>query len=81
MYLVFTRMPGESYRRRLRLLMMCVCVTSFERNYLPCVLIRTVSSRGKKCWTSQRGKRGGGGGGGGGGGRRCGDYSTTMHYV
>ena len=25
MYHVFTRMPGESYRRRLRSLMLCLC--------------------------------------------------------
>ena len=25
MYLVFTRMPGESYRRRLRSLLLCLC--------------------------------------------------------
>ena len=25
MYLVFTRMPGESYRRRLRSLLLCIC--------------------------------------------------------
>ena len=25
MYLVFTRMPGESYRRRLRCLLLCLC--------------------------------------------------------
>ena len=25
MYLVFTRMPGESYRRRLRLLLLYLC--------------------------------------------------------
>ena len=31
MYLVFTRMPGESYRRRLRSLCCCACLTSFER--------------------------------------------------
>ena len=30
MYLVFTRMPGESYRRRLRSLL-CTCVTYFDR--------------------------------------------------
>ena len=30
-YLFFTRMPGESYRRRLRSLLPCLCVTSFER--------------------------------------------------
>ena len=30
MYLVFTRMPGESYRMRLRSLLLC-CVTYFER--------------------------------------------------
>ena len=30
-YLVFTRMPGESYRRQLRSFVRCVCVTSFER--------------------------------------------------
>ena len=29
-YLVSTRMPGESYRRRLRFLLF-VCVTPFER--------------------------------------------------
>ena len=31
MCLVFTRMPGESYRRRLGSLLLCLCVTSFER--------------------------------------------------
>ena len=30
-YLVFTRKTGESYRRRLRSLLLCLCVTSFER--------------------------------------------------
>ena len=25
MYLVFTRMPGESYRKRLRSLLLCLC--------------------------------------------------------
>ena len=25
MYLVFTRMPGESYRRQLRSLLLCIC--------------------------------------------------------
>ena len=25
MYLIFTRMPGESYRRRLRSLLLCLC--------------------------------------------------------
>ena len=30
MYLVFTRMPGESYRRRLGFCC-CVCVVSLER--------------------------------------------------
>ena len=25
MYLVFTRMPGETYRRRLRSLLLCLC--------------------------------------------------------
>ena len=30
MYLVFTRMPGESYSRWLRSLLLC-CVTSFVR--------------------------------------------------
>ena len=31
-YLVFTRMPGENYRRRLGCLLLCgVGVTSFER--------------------------------------------------
>ena len=25
MYLVFTRMPGESHRRRLRSLLLCLC--------------------------------------------------------
>ena len=29
MYLVFTGMPGESHRRRLRYGLGCVCVTSF----------------------------------------------------
>ena len=31
MYLVFTRVPGESYCRRPRSLVVCACVTSFER--------------------------------------------------
>ena len=35
MYLVFTRMPGESYCRRLRSLWLCLCVTSFERWLTP----------------------------------------------
>ena len=30
MYLVFTRMPGESYLRRLRSLLFCACVTYLE---------------------------------------------------
>ena len=39
-YLVFTRMPGESYRRRLRSLLLyyfVFCISS--ANELPCVLI------------------------------------------
>ena len=31
MYLVFTHMPGENYRRKLRSYLLCLCVTSFER--------------------------------------------------
>ena len=31
MYLVFTCIPRESYHRRLRSLLLCLCVTSFER--------------------------------------------------
>ena len=38
MCLVFTRMPGESYRRRLRPLLLNLLRTS-NANYLPCVLI------------------------------------------
>ena len=30
-HLVFTRVPGESYRRRLRSLYCCTCLTYFER--------------------------------------------------
>ena len=35
MYLVFTRMSGESYCWRLRSLWLCLCVTSFERWLTP----------------------------------------------
>ena len=34
MYLVLTRTPGESYRRRLRSLLLYLCVTYFERNFI-----------------------------------------------
>ena len=46
-YIVFTRMPGESYPRRLRSLLLCLCdvfrtlnpCASFKRLSNPCVLI------------------------------------------
>ena len=38
MYLVFTRMPGESYRRRLRSLLLCP-VTYLECSELPLFLL------------------------------------------
>ena len=39
MYLVFTRMPGESYRRRLGSLLMCLFRALIE---LPRVLVHSV---------------------------------------
>ena len=39
MYLVFTRMPGESYRRQLMSLLYCVKLRISSANYLPCLLI------------------------------------------
>ena len=39
MYLVFTRMPGESYRRRLRSLLLCLCDVFRALINSPCVLI------------------------------------------
>ena len=35
MHLVFTYTPCESYRRRLRSLLLCLCVTSFELQLTP----------------------------------------------
>ena len=43
MYLVFTRMPGERYSRRLRSCS-CVCVTSFER-LLPPLCVDSLFNR------------------------------------
>ena len=53
MYLVFTRMPGESYRRRLRSLLLCLCdvfrtlinslVCWFYTNALSLVLLQNIS--------------------------------------
>ena len=34
MYLVFTRMPGENYRKRLKSLMLCLCDV-FDRQLTP----------------------------------------------
>ena len=39
MYLVFTRMPGESYRRRLRSGLFYLCYVFRTLNYLLCVYI------------------------------------------
>ena len=39
MYLVFTRMPGESYRRRLGSLLLYLCHVFRALNKLACVLI------------------------------------------
>ena len=35
MHLVFNRTPDESYCRRLRSLLLCLCVTSFEHQLTP----------------------------------------------
>ena len=37
MYLVFTRMPGESYSRRLRSLLVCSCDVFPALIHTPCV--------------------------------------------
>ena len=42
MYLVFTRMPGESYRRRLQSLSSCLCVTSFQWRLPPLSVITSL---------------------------------------
>ena len=41
MYLVFTCMPGESYRRQLRLCC-CTCVTYFEHELTPLLAVTTL---------------------------------------
>ena len=46
MYLVFTRLPGGNYRRRLRSLLLCLCDvrTSFERHLVSLFVDGTISS-------------------------------------
>ena len=57
MYLEFTRMPGESYRRRLRSLLLCLCdVIRALINSLVCsrlYRVLRVSSRGEAGLLSQ----------------------------
>ena len=38
-YLVFTRMPGESYRRATQAFVVVLVLRISSANYLPCVLI------------------------------------------
>ena len=40
MYLVFTRVPDESYRRRIRSLLLSLCYPFLSANLLPCVGIK-----------------------------------------
>ena len=47
MYLAVTRMPGESYRTRLRSLLLCLCVTFSKRSFTP-LFVDSVFSRGRK---------------------------------
>ena len=44
MYLVFTRMPGETYHGQLGSLLLYLCYIILSTNYLPCVLILLISA-------------------------------------
>ena len=48
MYLVFTRMPGESYRGRLRSLILCLCYVFRVKLTPSCVNVHWFIKRGSQ---------------------------------
>ena len=69
MYLVFTRIPGESYRRRFRSLLLYLCdvFRALINSLVYCSLGLFVQCR-QQSWQSLRTHKAGGRGGGGCGG-------------